>query len=138
MTGASSKATPDSTLHPTNDILRRAVEAADQRKAIDLRVLDLRSVSDFTDYFVIASGSSSRQVQAIADAIEEAMLAQGVKAHHIEGAQQGRWVLLDYGDFVAHIFDEDRRRYYRLEDIWSDAPEVTDAFLRGAPAPAQS
>jgi len=137
MTGASSSATPDATLHPTNDTLRRAVEAADQRKAIDLRVLDLRSVSDFTDYFVIASGSNTRQVQAIANAIEEAMLAQGVKAHHIEGAQQGRWVLLDYGDFVAHIFDEDRRRYYRLEDIWSDAPEVTDAFLRGTPAPAQ-
>jgi ribosome-associated protein len=124
MTGASSPATPDSTLHPTHDILRRAVEAADQRKAIDLRVLDLHSVSDFTDFFLIA--------------IEEAMLAKGVKAHHIEGAQQGRWVLLDYGDFVAHIFDEDRRRYYRLEDIWSDAPDVTDAFLHGAPAPAQS
>jgi ribosome-associated protein len=138
MTGASSSATPDTTLYPTNDILRRAVEAADQRKAIDLRVLDLRSVSDFTDYFIIASGSNVRQVQAIANAIEEAMLAQGVKAHHIEGAQQGRWVLLDYGDFVAHVFDEDRRRYYRLEDIWSDAPEVTDAFLRDAPAPAQS
>ena len=130
MSGAVSSESP-------NDVLRRAVEAADERKAIDLRVLDLRSVSDFTDYFVIASGSNTRQVQAIANAIEEAMLAQGVKAHHIEGAQQGRWVLLDYGDFVAHIFDEDRRRYYRLEDIWSDAPEVTDAFLRGTPAPAQ-
>lgn len=138
MTGASSSPRPDPTLRSANDILRRAVEAADQRKAIDLRVLDLHSVSDFTDYFIIASGSNTRQVQAIANAIEEAMLAQGVKAHHIEGAQQGRWVLLDYGDFVAHIFDEDRRRYYRLEDIWSDAPEVTDAFLRGAPTPAQS
>jgi ribosome-associated protein len=129
MTGAPSS-------EPQDDNLRRAVEAADSRKAIDLRVLDLRSVSDFTDYFVIASGSSQRQVQAIASAIEESLLASGVKAHHIEGAAQGRWVLLDYGDFVAHIFDEDRRRYYRLEDIWSDAPDVTDAYLRGAPTPA--
>ena len=101
-------------------------------------MLDLRSVSDFTDYFVIASGSNQRQVQAIAKAIEETLLQEGVKAHHVEGAQQGRWVLLDFGDFVAHIFDEDRRRYYRLEDIWSDAPDVTDAFQHGAPAPAQS
>jgi ribosome-associated protein len=131
MTGASSSKSQ-------KDNLRRAVEAADQRKAIDLRVLDLRSVCDFTDYFVIASGSSQRQVQAIATAIEESLGAAGVKAHHVEGASQGRWVLLDYGDFVAHLFDEDRRRYYRLEDIWSDAPDVTDAYLRDAPAPAQS
>jgi ribosome-associated protein len=127
MSGAASSESP-------NDVLRRAVEAADERKAIDLRVLDLRSVSDFTDYFLIASGGSQRQVQAIARAIEETLLRDGVKAHHIEGAQQGRWVLLDYGDFVAHIFDEDRRSYYRLEDIWSDAPDLTDEFLRGAPA----
>ena len=79
MTGAVSSESP-------NDILRRAVEAADQRKAIDLRVLDLRSVCDFTDYFLIASGSSQRQVQAIADAIEESLGAAGVKAHHVEGA----------------------------------------------------
>jgi ribosome-associated protein len=123
------------------DILRRAVEAADQRKAIDLRVLDLHSVSDFTDWFLIASGSNQRQVQAIAAAIEESLGRDGVRAHHVEGAQQGRWVLLDYGDFVAHIFDQERREYYRLEDIWSDAPDVTDAFLRGVgarPAPTTS
>ena len=130
MTGAASS-------EPRNDILRRAVEAADQRKAIDLRVLDLRSVCDFTDYFVIASGASQRQVQAIASAIEEKLTAEGVKAHHVEGATQGRWVLLDYGDFVAHIFDEDRRGFYRLEDIWSDAPDVTDAFLPAASSAAR-
>jgi ribosome-associated protein len=129
MTGAASS-------EPPNHTLRRAVEAADDRKAVDLRVLDLRSVSDFTDYFLIASGSSQRQVQAIAEAIEESLGRQGVAPHHVEGAQQGRWVLLDYGDFVAHIFDQDRRDYYRLEDIWSDAPDVTSVFLRGAPSTA--
>jgi ribosome-associated protein len=128
MTGAASSDSP-------NDTLRRAVEAADERKAVDLRVLDLRQVSDFTDYFLIASGSSQRQVQAIAEAIEESLGRQGVSAHHVEGAQQGRWVLLDYGDFVAHIFDQDRRDFYRLEDIWSDAPDVTDVFQRGASPP---
>lgn len=131
MTGAASSESP-------NDTLRRAVEAADERKAVDLRVLDLRTVSDFTDYFLIASGTNQRQVQAIAEAIEESLGKHGVKAHHVEGAQQGRWVLLDYGDFVAHIFDRDRRDYYRLEDIWSDAPDVTDVFLRGAPSNVSS
>jgi ribosome-associated protein len=121
MTGAASSDSP-------NDTLRRAVEAADERKAVDLRVLDLRKVSDFTDYFLIASGTSQRQVQAIAEAIEESLVRSGVAAHHVEGAQQGRWVLLDYGDFVAHIFDQDRRDFYRLEDIWSDAPDVTHVF----------
>jgi ribosome-associated protein len=128
MTGAASS---DS----LNDNLHRAVEGADERKAIDLRVLDLRSVCDFTDYFVICSGSSNRQVQAIATAIEERLTALGAKPHHVEGAQQGRWVLLDYGDFVVHVFDQDRRDYYRLEDIWSDAPDVTDTFLP-TPQPA--
>ena len=123
MTGAASSDSP-------NDNLRRVVEAADERKAIDLRVLDLRSICDFTDYFLICSGASSRQVQAIASAIEEALAKCGVDPHHLEGAQQGRWILLDYGDFVVHIFDRERRDYYRLEDIWSDAPDVTDRFLR--------
>ena len=128
MTGAASSESP-------NESLRLAVAAADGRQAIDLRVLELRSVSDFTDYFLIASGASLRQVQAIAEAIEETLGRRGVKAHHVEGATQGRWVLLDYGDFVAHIFDRDRRDFYRLEDIWSDAPDVTDVFLR-APSTA--
>jgi ribosome-associated protein len=123
---------------PPNESLRRAVEAADERKAIDLRVLDLRAVCDFTDHFVIMSGASNRQVSAIATAIEEALGRTGVVPHHVEGAQQGRWVLLDYGDFVVHIFDQERRDYYRLEDIWSDAPDVTDAFPRSAPSTVQS
>ena len=125
MTGAAS---PDS----PNDDLRRVVEAADERQAIELRVLDLRSICDFTDHFLICSGASSRQVQAIASAVEEALAKRGVYPHHLEGAQQGRWVLLDYGDFVVHVFDQERRDYYRLEDIWSDAPDVTDHFLRDA------
>ncbi len=76
-------------------------------------------------------------MQAIADRDRGVAARSGVKAHHVEGAPQGRWVLLDYGDFVAHVFDEDRRRYYRLEDIWSDAPDVTDVYRSDAPAPAR-
>lgn len=106
------------------DNLRTVVEVAEARKAIDLRVLDLRSVCDFTDFFVICSGTSSRQVQAIAEAIEERLRDDDVRPLHVEGARHGRWILMDYGDFVVHVFDEERRRYYRLEDIWSDAPDV--------------
>ncbi|HVR28725.1 MAG TPA: ribosome silencing factor [Thermoanaerobaculia bacterium] len=129
MTGAASES--------PNDHLRRVVEAADERKALDMRVLDLRSICDFTDHFLICSAASNRQVQAIASAIEEALAERGVKPHHLEGAQQGRWILLDYGDFVVHIFDQERRDYYRLEDIWSDAPDVTDTFLRDAQPAAE-
>lgn len=108
--------------------LQAVVEAAEARKAIDIRVLDLRSVCDFTDFFLICNGASSRQVQAIAEAIEKRLGEEGVRPLHVEGAPHGRWILLDYGDFVVHVFDEERRRYYRLEDIWSDAPEVTGAL----------
>ena len=123
---------------PPNDSLRLAVEAAEERKAIDLRVLDLRAVCDFTDFFLIMSGASHRQVTAIATAIEEKLGRTGVSPHHVEGAQQGRWVLLDYGDFVVHVFDRERRDYYRLEDIWSDAPDVTDGFPKSAPSTVES
>jgi len=126
--------TPSPTELP-HETLRYAVDAADDRKAIDLRVLDLRSLCDFTDAFLIMSGASQRQVQALAEAIEAALVEHGVTAHHVEGAPQGRWVLLDYGDFVVHIFDRERRDYYRLEDIWSDAPDVTTSYLRH-PQPA--
>jgi ribosome-associated protein len=109
--------------------IRLAVEAADGRKAIDLKVLKLADVSDFTDYFLVCSGSNIRQVQAIAGAIDKDLRDVGVRPRHEEGLRQGRWVLFDYGDFVVHVFDEDRRHFYRLESLWSDAPDVTDEFL---------
>lgn len=105
--------------------LRSAVAAAEDRKARDLRALDLSRVSDFTDYFVVCSGRSERQVAAIADGIQEALGALGVKPLHVEGLPSARWVLLDYADVVIHVFEEETRAYYGLEKIWSDAPEVT-------------
>ena len=123
MTGAASPESP-------NDTLRRAVEAADERKAVDLRVLDLRTVSDFTDYFLICSGTSERQVQAIADAVLERLREEKVRPLHMEGYNRGQWVLLDYGDFVVHVFQEEPRKFYALERLWGDAPDVT-AQLRG-------
>ena len=108
--------------------VRAAVEAALDRKALDLRVLHLGPVTDFTDYFVVCSGSSERQVRAIADGVEERLKQDGVRPLAIEGHAPGQWVLLDYGDFLVHVFTEPRRRFYGLERLWSDAPEATTEF----------
>jgi ribosome-associated protein len=110
--------------------VREAVAAAEDRKALDLKVLHLQQVSDFTDYFVICSGTNERQVQAIADAVQERLRANRVRALHVEGYNRGQWVLLDYGDLVVHVFQEEPRRFYALERLWGDAPDVT-AELRG-------
>jgi ribosome-associated protein len=107
---------------------REVVAAAEDRKALDLRILQLSGVSTFTDYFLICSGRNPRQVQAIADAVEEKLRAARVRPLHIEGYTNAQWVLLDYGDVVVHIFDEERRGFYGLERLWSDAPDVTEEF----------
>jgi ribosome-associated protein len=105
--------------------VREAVAAADDRKAVDLKVLHLQKISDFTDYFLICSGTSERQVQAIADAVEERLRQLRVRPLHVEGYNRGQWVLLDYGDLVVHVFQEEPRRHYALERLWGDAPDVT-------------
>ncbi|HEX8336516.1 MAG TPA: ribosome silencing factor [Pyrinomonadaceae bacterium] len=105
--------------------LRLALHAAGERKAHDLVVLDLREVASFTDYFAIASGTNVRQVQAIADAVQEQLRKQlGVKPARVEGYNSAEWVLLDYGDFIFHVFEEKSRRFYDLERLWRDASRV--------------
>ncbi len=105
--------------------VREVVAAMLDKKAIDVRVLYLGAISDFTDYFVIASGSSERQVQAIADGVEERLRELGLRPLSAEGQTRGQWVLLDYGAFLVHVFTEERRAFYRLERLWSDAPDST-------------
>jgi ribosome-associated protein len=109
----------------TLERVREAVSAAEDRKAIDLKVLQLEKVTDFTDYFLICSGSSERQVQAIADAVQERLRERRVRPLHVEGYNRAQWVLIDYGDLVVHIFQEEPRRHYALERLWGDAPEVS-------------
>jgi ribosome-associated protein len=108
--------------------VREAFASAEDRKAIDLKVLQLDKVSDFTDYFLICSGGNERQVQAIADAVLERLRRVQVRPLHVEGYNRGQWVLLDYGDLVVHVFQEEPRRFYALERLWGDAPDVTAAF----------
>ncbi|HEV2851772.1 MAG TPA: ribosome silencing factor [Thermoanaerobaculia bacterium] len=112
----------------TSQRVREAVSAAEDRKAVDLKVLHLQKISDFTDYFMICSGTSERQVQAIADAVQERLREGRVRPLHVEGYNRGQWVLIDYGDLVVHVFQEEPRRHYALERLWGDAPDVTAEF----------
>lgn len=100
-----------------------AAQAADDKKATDIMVQEVRDLIGVTDYFVIATAANNRQVEAIIDEIEaaERKIAQ-VKPLHREGTQDGSWSLLDYGDFVVHVFQPETREYYRLEALWNDAP----------------
>ncbi len=97
---------------------------ADDKKGQDIVVLDLKNLSAFTDYFVICSGTSDRQVKTIAGAIEGELKKKDVSALGVEGYQTGHWVLVDYGDVVAHVFYHDERHYYQLEKLWADAPQL--------------
>jgi ribosome-associated protein len=101
-----------------------ALGAASDKKALDLVVLDLRPVATFTDYFVIASGTNVRQVQAITDEITERLKREGTRSERIEGYRTAEWVLVDYGDFIVHIFEEKARRFYDLERLWREGVRV--------------
>ena len=103
------------------------VTALSDLKAQDVVVLDLRGLSDATDFFVIATGTSDMHVRAVADHVVEAMAGAGVRPHHAEGLSQGRWALLDFVDIVVHVFHPSQRDFYQLERLWSDAPRVAVA-----------
>jgi ribosome-associated protein len=102
----------------------RAVRAAEDKQATDLVVLDLRKAAGFTDFFVICSGGNSRQIRAIADGVMEALAAEGTKPAHIEGYDRSEWVLLDYFDFIVHVFGPDMRLFYSLERLWGNAERI--------------
>jgi ribosome-associated protein len=101
-----------------------AVRAAEDKKAVDLAVLDLRTAHGFTDFFVICSGTNSRQVRAIADGVMESLGKSGVKPAHIEGYDGSEWVLLDYFDFIVHVFAPETRIFYSLERLWGSAERI--------------
>jgi len=101
-----------------------ALRAAAEKKAIDLVVLDLREIASFTDYFVITSGANERQVQAISDEVFETLKKAGTPPARVEGYKTAEWILLDFGDFIFHVFDEKARRFYDLERLWREAKRV--------------
>ena len=104
--------------------IERAIAAAEDKKAMDLVVLDLRKAAGFTDFFLIASGGNPRQIRAIADSVVEALAEEGVKPAHVEGYDRSEWILLDYFDFIVHIFATETRLFYGLERLWGNADRV--------------
>jgi ribosome-associated protein len=105
-------------------------EAADEKKAYDILILDLRGLTCLADYFVICSGNNPSQVGAISDQIAQVLAMHRIRTSHIEGQAGATWVLMDYGDVVVHIFDEQARLYYSLEKLWNDAPRVVRRVAR--------
>lgn len=112
--------------------LRLAYAALDAKKAYHLVALDVSEKTSIAESFVICSVGSQRQAQAVADEVDRVLATAGARTLSVEGYAQGTWVLMDFGDFVLHIFQEDRRDYYALERLWGDAPEVTE-LLRASP-----
>jgi ribosome-associated protein len=101
-----------------------AIRAAEDKKASDVVVLDLRKAAGFTDFFVICSGTNPRQIRAIADAVTEALAAHGARPAHVEGYGRSEWILLDYFDFIVHVFAPETRVFYGLERLWGNAERV--------------
>jgi ribosome-associated protein len=107
-----------------DDRLLGALHAASEKKAFDVVVLDLQEIASFTDFFVIASGANERQVQAISDEVYESLKKSGTTAARVEGYKTAEWILLDYGDFVVHVFEQKARTFYDLERLWRESKRV--------------
>ena len=106
-----------------------AVKEKKKKKAIDIKIIDIAHISTLADYFIIASGSNRSQVQAMADAVDESLGKRGIHAKSTEGYQNANWILLDYGDIVVHLFDEENRLFYDLERIWRDGKLISPENL---------
>lgn len=131
---------------PSTDLVMQAAEAASSKKAERIVVLDVSELLVITDHFLICSGNNERQVRTIADEIEKRLQEErGVKPFRREGQREGRWILLDYVDFVVHVFGPEERDYYDLERLWADAPVIafdddgaSEREERGEPAAAEA
>jgi ribosome-associated protein len=129
---------PTTSIRMKKNELKKQVEAAIQacleKKAQELSILEMEKGSGaFTDYFVLCSGTNPRQVQAIADEVELRLKATGLRPTHIEGYNQAEWILVDYVDFVVHVFSEKARKFYDLERLWKSAKRLEPADLKSAP-----
>ncbi len=107
-----------------DELVMIAARIASEKKATDIVLLDLRKIASFTEYFLICTGTSTRQVQAISNAVEEELRKTGKRPLHIEGYSSAEWILLDYGDFIVHVFSSTARAFYDLERLWRDAGRV--------------
>jgi ribosome-associated protein len=107
-----------------NKELQTVIESVQEKKGLEITVLDLKEIASFTDYFVLCNGESEPQIKSIFKNIDEKMSALGVHPDHVEGRAENGWVLMDYDDFVVHIFSPEKRTYYDLERLWADVPRL--------------
>mgnify|MGYP002545217895 CR=1 FL=1 len=114
----------------SREMAKIACHALGEKKAEDIQVIDIRNISVIADYFVIASGTNSNQVQAIVDNVEEQLGRAGFEAKQIEGNRNSSWILMDYGDVIVHVFDEENRLFYDLERIWRDGKQISKEDLQ--------
>ncbi|MGE5629576.1 MAG: ribosome silencing factor [Caulobacteraceae bacterium] len=108
----------------STEMANKAVELLKDKKARDIKLLDIHEVSTIADYFLIATGTSTIQVQAMSDELEEKMSLAGYEMHHKEGFRNGRWILIDFGNIVVHLFHDEERKFYNIERIWVDAKTI--------------
>jgi len=108
----------------TLDFAHRALDAVQDKKAVQIALLDVRSVSMFTDYFLLCNGESERQIKAIVDGVDETLSQLGLKRLGLEGTAESGWVLLDYSDLMIHVFTPERRNFYRLDELWKDGQTI--------------
>lgn len=114
----------DYIMKDTYELLKLAVASLDEKKADDIRVIDISEISVVADYFLIASGSNKSQLQAMSNNVEEKLGRAGMKENHIEGYDTANWILLDFGDIIIHLFDKENRNLYNIERIWRDGKEL--------------
>ncbi|MDR2889158.1 MAG: ribosome silencing factor [Lachnospiraceae bacterium] len=105
-----------------------ALEALDNKKGEDIRIIDISNVSVLGDYFILASGNNRNQLQSMSDEVEQLLGRSGYAVKHIEGYETGNWILLDFGDIIVHVFDKENRLFYNLERIWRDGKDSTTTF----------
>lgn len=109
----------------SKEMAKIAYAALDEKKAVDITIIDIQKVSVLADYFIIASGTNKNQVQALVDNVDEKLTKAGYPAKQVEGYQSANWILLDYGDVIVHVFDSENRLFYDLERIWRDGKTLT-------------
>lgn len=112
------------------EMLKLAIEALEDKKAVDIKVIDITGISTIADYFIIAGGTNRSQIQALADNVDEKLGRKGYTQRQVEGYETANWVLMDYKDIIIHIFDHDNRLFYDIERIWRDGKEMSEEELK--------
>jgi ribosome-associated protein len=120
----------EETMPEAKEMAALAVAALEDKKALDIKILDISDISTIADYFIIASGSNRNQVQAMADSVDETLGRAGHEVKNTEGYQNANWILMDFGDIIVHLFDEENRLFYDIERIWRDGKLVEKENLK--------